>query len=58
MVVPTFPFTLLGRPMTSATEVRKKFAAADEETQKAIVQDLFGDYNDQVLHILQTKLTG
>lgn len=58
MVVPTFPFTLMGRPMTSATEVRNKFAAADEKTQKAIVQDLFGDYNDQVLHILQTKLTG
>lgn len=57
MVVPTFPFEVLGEPMNSATQVRAKFAAADPKTQKAIVQDLFGNYNDQVLHILQTKLS-
>lgn len=57
MTVPTFQFTVLGEPMRSATEVRAQFAAADEDTQKAIVKDLFGDYNDQVLHILQTRLS-
>ena len=56
MTVPTFPFTILGHPMRSATEVRAQFAGADPKKQKAIVQDLFGGYNDQVLHILQTKL--
>lgn len=57
MVVPTFPFEVLGEPMNSATQVRAKFAAANDKTQKNIVKDLFGGYNDQVLHILQTKLS-
>jgi hypothetical protein len=58
MVVPTFPFKVLGKPMQSATEVRAMFGQANDETQKAIVADLFGNYNEQVLHILQSKLTG
>jgi len=57
MTVPTFQFKVLGQPMRSATEVRSQFASADPKTQKAIVQDLFGGYNDQVLHTLQTKLS-
>lgn len=56
LTVPTFPFTVLGKPMDSATQVRNTFAAANPETQKAIVQDLFGNYSDEVLHILQSKL--
>ncbi len=57
MTVPTFPFTVLGKPMDSATQVRNMFATANPETQKAIVQDLFGNYSDEVLHILQSKLS-
>ena len=57
MVVPTFNFTVLDQPMRSATEVRAQFANADPKTQKAIVKDLFGNYNDAVLQILQSKLT-
>lgn len=57
MTVPTFPFTVLGQPMNSATQVRAKFASSDENTQKAIVKDLFGQYDDAVLRILQSKLT-
>lgn len=57
MVVPTFPFKVLGEPMISASQIRDKFATADAATQKAIVKDLFGSYNDQVLHILQSKLS-
>lgn len=55
-VVPTFGFTVLGKPMRSATEFRAQFAAADEKTQKAMVMDLFGAYNDSVLHIMQNKI--
>jgi nicotinamide mononucleotide adenylyltransferase len=55
-VVPTVEFTVLGHPMRSATEIRASFAKADTRTQKAIVQDLFGSYNDAVLHIMQHKL--
>jgi hypothetical protein len=58
VTVPTVQFTVMGQPMTSATEVRSKFIAADPKTQKAIVMDLFGGYNDAVLHIMQQKLSG
>ena len=57
MVVPTFPFTILGEPMVGATQIRAKFANSDPDTQKAIVQDLFGKFDSEVLQILQTKLT-
>lgn len=56
LVVPTVNFTVLGKPMRSATEVRAQFAGANPETQKKIVQDLFGRYSEEVLHIMQTKL--
>ena len=56
MTVPTVQFTVLGKPMQSATEIRAQFAQANPETQKAIVQDLFGNYNDAVLNIMQQKL--
>lgn len=54
--VPTFNFTVLGQPMRSATEVRAQFAAADEKTKKAIVNDLFGSFNDTVFNLMQTKV--
>lgn len=56
MTVPTVQFTVLGQPMRSATEIRAQFAQATPETQKAIVADLFGNYNDAVLNIMQQKL--
>lgn len=55
-VVPTFGFTVLGKPMRSATEFRAQFAAADEKTQKAMIMDLFGAYNDNVLRLMQNKI--
>ena len=55
-VVPTVNFTVIGQPMRSATEIRAQFSQADENTQKAIVKDLFGNYDESVLHIMQQKL--
>jgi hypothetical protein len=57
LVVPTFDFSVMGKPMRSATEVRAMFAGAAPEKQRAIVKDLFGNYNEQVLHIMQQKLS-
>jgi len=57
MTVPTFDFTVMGRPMRSATEVRAMFAQANPKQQQAIVKDLFGGINEQVLHIMQQKLS-
>jgi len=55
--VPTVDFTVLGKPMQSATEIRALFASSNPETQKKIVTDLFGRFNDAVLHIMQHKLS-
>lgn len=54
--VPTLDFTILGEPMRSATELRRNFANADPETQKTMVNDLYGAYNDRVYQILSSKL--
>ncbi|NBW57422.1 hypothetical protein EBR43_06490 [bacterium] len=53
MIVPTFDFTVLGKPMRSATELRFEFAQADETTQKNIVKDLFGAYDEEVYSIMK-----
>ena len=54
--VPTLDFAVLGQPMRSATELRSNFAKADPETQKQMVVDLYGNYNDSVYNILSSKL--
>jgi hypothetical protein len=57
LTVPTVDFNVMGQPMRSATEIRALFARSNPKTQQKIVQDLFGSYNDAVLHIMQQKLT-
>lgn len=54
--VPTFNYEVLGQPANSATQIRAQFAAADEDTQKQIVTDLFGKFNPSILRIMQEKL--
>ena len=56
LTVPTVEFKVLGEPMQSATQIRARFVASEENTQKRIVQDLFGGYNDAVMAIMQHKL--
>lgn len=54
--VPTFTFTVLGKPANSASQIRAMFTGADEQTQKNIVKDLFGKYDEEVFTIMQSKL--
>lgn len=56
MTVPTFNFSVLGKPATSATQIRAQYANADEATKKAIVKDLFGAYSDEVYNIMTQEL--
>lgn len=56
--VPTLDFKVLGKPMRSATQVRADYAQADDQTRKAIIKDLFGGYNEEVKHTMDTKLAG
>lgn len=56
MTVPTFEFRVLGKPMQSATELRRQFAQADEKTQQAIIQDLFGAFDLEVYAIMHSQI--
>jgi len=55
--VPTFKFNLMGKPMKSATEVRKQFASADAGDQALIIKDLFGKYSEKIHELMQGKIT-
>lgn len=57
LVAPTFQFTVLGKPMSSATDVRKLFAESDNETQRQIIVDLFGRYSPEVHTIMTNKIS-
>lgn len=56
MTVPTFNFSVLGQPMRSATELRAQFAQADENSQRAIIKDLFGAYDEEVYNIMKNQI--
>ena len=54
--VPTLDFTVLGEPMRSATELRQNFAKADDETQKSMITDLYGAYDEDIHNIMRNKI--
>jgi hypothetical protein len=56
MTVPTFDFTVLGKPARSASEIRAQFAGADLATQRKIVTDLFGKFDNNVFNIMKARL--
>ena len=57
VTVPTFDFTVLGEPMRSATELRRDFANADQNTQAQIIKDLYGKYDPAIHKIMAAKIT-
>jgi hypothetical protein len=56
MTVPTTEFTVLGKPMRSATEFRNNFALADADTEKAMITDLFGAYDQQIHDLMRNRI--
>jgi len=56
VTVPTLDFKVLGAPMRSASEFRANFAKADMETQKAMITDLFGAYDERIHKTMSTKI--
>jgi len=54
--VPTLDFAVLGEPMRSATELRRNFAKADDETQKSMITDLYGAYDEDIHNIMRNKI--
>ena len=56
ITVPTLQFNVLGKPMRSASEFRANFAQADSETQKAMITDLFGQYDPKTHNTMAQKI--
>lgn len=57
ITVPTLEFKVLGQPMTGATDFRRDFSKADEETQKEMITDLYGSYDEKIHKIMSSKIT-
>ena len=55
--VPTLDFTVLGKPMRSATELRRNFTQANEETQVKMIKDLYGSYSKKIHDIMSSRIT-
>jgi cytidyltransferase-like protein len=56
IVTPTFTFDVLGKPATSASELRKQFVSLDDKKQKEFVKDLFGKYDASVHKLMKEKI--
>jgi len=56
VTAPTLNFTVLGQPATSATELRAQYATLDDDTARKFIVDLFGNFSEEVMTILDTKL--
>ena len=56
VTVPTLQFNVLGKPMRSASEFRANFAQADSETQRAMITDLFGQYDPKTHNTMAQKI--
>lgn len=57
ITVPTLEFTVLGEPMTGATDFRRNFAKANEETRKEMITDLYGSYDEKIYNMMANKIT-
>ena len=55
--VPTLDFTVLGKPMRSATKFRRNFTQADEETQAEMIKDMYGSYSKEIHDIMSGRIT-
>lgn len=56
VVTPTFTFNVLGKPATSASELRKQFMSLDWDRQKDFIKDLFGKYSEPVHKLMEKKI--
>jgi cytidyltransferase-like protein len=56
VVTPTFTFNVLGKPATSASELRKQFMTLDNKKQKDFITDLFGKYDADIHKLMKKKI--
>ena len=58
IAAPTVEFDVLGKPATSATQVRAAYRAADPATRDQIVKDLYGKTSGEIRNMFDDKLGG
>ena len=56
-VVPTLDFKVDGKPMRSATEFRREFAAADAATKASMTRGILGTDDPRLVNLLASKIT-
>ena len=56
LVAPTTKFSVLGKEMASASELRLMYGRLDRSSKEKFMVDLFGSLNKEVMSILDTKL--
>jgi Family of unknown function (DUF6267)/Cytidylyltransferase-like len=56
VTVPTIEFYVLGKPASSASQLRKQFASLNMEEQKLFIVELFGSYDPEVHQIMINRL--
>jgi hypothetical protein len=57
-VVPTVKFSVMGQPMTSASQLRDLWANADAKQRRQIITDLYGRYDARLHQLFDRKLQG
>jgi hypothetical protein len=56
ITLPTFEFVVAGVLMTSATQLRNRFAMSDYAGQKQIITDLYGAHNENIHDLMCGKI--
>ena len=52
ITVPTYDFDVLGKPMSSASEIRTHYAIADASTKRVIIAELYEAYDKGIHEIM------
>lgn len=56
ITVPTMEFNILGKGVSSSTEIRDMFRNSTPNVQRKIIKDLFGNYSDEIHEMMRKKL--
>jgi hypothetical protein len=55
-IAPVFPFRVLGKNITSATQVRDMYKHVSEPERKQIIVDLYGKFDEGIYNLFNKKL--
>jgi cytidyltransferase-like protein len=54
--LPTMDFSILGKDIRSASEIRKLYKQSDDQGRRDLIQDLYGSMDEEVKRIFDNKL--